>query len=209
MSVTKSNEGAESQRESALLDQLLEGCEKPEDLLAPGGAFNRLRKRLIERVLGTELSAHLGYPKGQKPSESTAGNHRNGYSAKTVLGEDGPVELAVPRDRLGTFEPQLIKKGQSRFEGFDQRIIAAVCAGHDGAGDSGFPAGTIRGGSLAGLHQLGYRGRARRSDPVAEPALGKPVSHRGVRRVAGEDPGGRAACRTRPCIWRWAFGLMA
>ncbi len=110
MSATKMNEGAESQRESAVSDQLLEGGEKPEDLLAPGGAFNRLRKRLIERVLGTELSVHLGYDKGQKPA-GTAGNHRNGYSAKTVLGEDGPVMLDIPRDRLGTFEPQLIKKG--------------------------------------------------------------------------------------------------
>ena len=122
------NEVAESQRESAVLDQLLEGCEKPEDLLAPGGAFNRLRKRLIERVLSTEMTVHLGYDKGQKPA-GTVGNHRNGYSAKTVLGEDGPVALDIPRDRLGTFEPQLIKKGQRRFEGFDQRIIALYARG--------------------------------------------------------------------------------
>lgn len=111
------------------MDQLLEGCHQPEDLLGPGGALNRLRKRLIERVLGAELSAHLGYDKGQKPLVGTASNHRNGYSAKTVLGEDGPVELAVPRDRQGTFEPQLIKKGQRRFEGFDQKIIAMYARG--------------------------------------------------------------------------------
>src|SRR5674476_1561888 len=128
MSDTRMKAGAESQSESALLDQLLEGCEKPEDLLAPGGAFNRLRKRLIERLLGSELNVHLGYAKGQRVVAED-GNHRNGYSAKTVLGEDGPVALDIPRDRLGTFEPQLIKKGQRRFEGFDQRIIALYARG--------------------------------------------------------------------------------
>jgi putative transposase len=115
--------------EAELMDQLLAGCQSPEDVLGPGGAFNRLRKRLIERLLDTELSSHLGYAKGQRPAAAAAGNHRNGYSAKTVLSEDGPVELAIPRDRLGTFEPQLIKKGQRRFEGFDQKIIALYARG--------------------------------------------------------------------------------
>jgi len=128
MSDTKMNAGVELQRETALLDQLLEGCERPEDLLAPGGAFNRLRKRLIERLLGSEMSVHLGYDKGQK-GVAEGGNHRNGYSAKTVLGEDGPVMLEIPRDRLGTFEPKLIKKGQRRFEGFDQKIVALYARG--------------------------------------------------------------------------------
>lgn len=128
MSETKMKVGGESPSESALLDQLLAGCQKPEDLLAPGGAFNRLRKRLIERLLGAELDTHLGYVKGQK-AVAEDGNHRNGYSAKTVLGEDGPVALDIPRDRLGTFEPQLIKKGQRRFEGFDQKIVALYARG--------------------------------------------------------------------------------
>ena len=78
MSATKLNEVTESERESAVLDQLLEGCEKPEDLLGRGGVFNRLRKRLIERVLGPELSVHLGDDKGQKPAAGATGNHRNG-----------------------------------------------------------------------------------------------------------------------------------
>ena len=128
MTDTKMKGKVEAQREAALLDQLLEGCDKPEDLLAPGGAFNRLRKRLIERLLGAELDTHLGYAKGEPPVADD-GNHRNGYSAKTVLGEDGPVALDIPRDRLGTFEPQLIKKGQRRFEGFDQKIIALYARG--------------------------------------------------------------------------------
>jgi len=129
MSDTKQSEGSASRSEAELLDQLLAGCKTPEEILGPGGALNRLRKRLIERVLHTEMSTHLGYEKGQKPVASANENHRNGYSSKTVIGEDGPVELAIPRDRLGTFEPQLIKKGQRRFEGFDQKIIAMYARG--------------------------------------------------------------------------------
>jgi len=129
MSDTKQVEGCASRSEAELLDQLLAGCQTPEEILGPGGALNRLRKRLIERVLHTEMSSHLGYEKGQKPVTGSEGNHRNGYSAKTVIGEDGPVELAIPRDRLGTFDPQLIKKGQRRFEGFDQKIIAMYARG--------------------------------------------------------------------------------
>lgn len=128
MTDTKKSDRSAANKETAILDQLLAGCQKPEDLLASGGAFNRLRKRLIERLLNAELEDHLGYAKGQKPVADD-GNHRNGFSAKTVLGEDGPVELAIPRDRQGTFEPQLIRKGQRRFEGFDQKIIASMRAG--------------------------------------------------------------------------------
>jgi transposase-like protein len=128
MTDTKKTGLSAENQEAAILDQLLADCQKPEDLLAPGGAFNRLRKRLIERLLNAELEDHLGYAKGQKPVADD-GNYRNGSSAKTVLGEDGPVELAIPRDRLGTFEPQLIRKGQRRFEGFDQKIIAMYARG--------------------------------------------------------------------------------
>lgn len=128
MTDTKKSDRSAANQEMAILDQLLAGCQKPEDLLAPGGAFNRLRKRLIERLLNAELDDHLGYTKGQKPVADD-GNHRNGFSAKTVLGEEGPVELAIPRDRQGTFEPQLIRKGQRRFDGFDQKIIAMYARG--------------------------------------------------------------------------------
>ena len=95
MSATKINEGAESQRESAVLDQLLEGCEKPEDLLAPGGAFNRLRKRLIERVLGTELTVHLGYDKGQKPPGNGVRNIRRSWPPGGVRGNRSSRSLRI------------------------------------------------------------------------------------------------------------------
>jgi len=86
----------------------------------------QLTKAVIERALGAELTHHLGYPAGAPP---VGANCRNGTSAKTLLGEDGPVEIAVPRDRQSTFTPRLIPKGQRRFEGFDAKIIALYARG--------------------------------------------------------------------------------
>ena len=111
-----------------ILDQLLAGYSKPEDLTSDDGIFKRLKKALIERALGAELSEHLGYEKGD-PAGRGSGNSRNGTSAKTVLTEDGEVQIGVPRDRAGTFEPQLIAKGQTRFEGFDDKIISLYARG--------------------------------------------------------------------------------
>jgi transposase-like protein len=91
-------------------------------------ATRRLKKALIERALGAELSQHLGYPPGAaKPADTT--NHRNGTTAKTVLTDDGPVALESPRDRQGTFEPVLIPKHERRFTGFDDKIIALYARG--------------------------------------------------------------------------------
>lgn len=91
-------------------------------------ATRRFKKAIIERALGAELSHHLGYAPGDaKPDE--AANHRNGSSAKTVLTDDGPLALDVPRDRQGTFEPQLIPKHARRFTGFDDKIIALYARG--------------------------------------------------------------------------------
>src|SRR3954452_10312429 len=111
-----------------LLDQLLANYEKPEDLTGDDGLFRRLKKALIERALGAELTDHLGYERGD-PAGRGSGNSRNGVSAKTVLTEDGEVQIEVPRDRAGTFEPQLIGKGQTRFDGFDDKIISMYARG--------------------------------------------------------------------------------
>jgi len=97
-------------------------------VLGEDGIIARLKKRVVEKALAGELTHHLGYESGEKPSEQTA-NHRNGYSRKTVIGEEGAMEIAVPRDRAGSFEPVLIAKGQRRFEGFDERIIAMYARG--------------------------------------------------------------------------------
>jgi transposase-like protein len=86
------------------------------------------KKALIERALGAELTHHLGYASGaDKPAE--AKNHRNGASGKTVLTEDGPLRIEVPRDRSGSFEPLLIPKHERRFTGFDDKIVAMYARG--------------------------------------------------------------------------------
>jgi len=87
-----------------------------------------LKKALIERALGAELSHHLGYPPGSVRPQET-GNQRNGKSAKTVLTEDGPLRIEVPRDRAGSFEPILIPKHERRFSGFDDKIVAMYARG--------------------------------------------------------------------------------
>jgi putative transposase len=111
-----------------LLDQLLAGYSKPEDLTGENGLFKQLKKALIERALGAELSHHLGYEKGD-PAGRGSGNSRNGTSPKTILTEDGEVEISVPRDRAGQFEPQLIAKGQTHFDGFDDKILSLYARG--------------------------------------------------------------------------------
>src|SRR5215471_1949997 len=111
-----------------LLDQLLANYSKPEDLTGENGLFKQLKKALIERALGAELTEHLGYEKGD-PAGRGSGNSRNGTSSKTILTEDGEIEISVPRDRVGNFEPQLIAKGQTRFDGFDDKILSLYARG--------------------------------------------------------------------------------
>ena|ERR1700677_4851249 len=103
---------------------LLSGVSSPEDLLGDGGLFRQLKKALMERALGAELTHHLGYEKGAAPAGRAKGNSRNGHSGKTVLTDDGSVELSIPRDRAGTFEPVLVPKGVTRLDGFDNKIIS-------------------------------------------------------------------------------------
>ena len=111
---------------SEILDQFVgHGPLSHEELDA---AVRRFKKAIIERALGGELTHHLGYPPGgAKPEEAT--NHRNGTSGKTVLTDDGPLAIAVPRDREGSFEPRFIAKHERRFTGFDDKILALYARG--------------------------------------------------------------------------------
>jgi putative transposase len=111
-----------------LLDELLAGVSSPEDLTADTGLFKQLKKALMERALGAELTHHLGYEKGD-PAGRRTGNSRNGHSKKTVLTEEGKLDLSIPRDRAGTFEPQLVPKGERRLDGFDGKIINLYARG--------------------------------------------------------------------------------
>ena len=107
------------------IDQMVSGPMSAEAINAASMAF---KKALIERALGAELSHHLGYPPGaEKPGE--VGNHRNGATGKTVLTEDGPLRIDIPRDRQGSFEPLLIPKHERRFTGFDDKIVAMYARG--------------------------------------------------------------------------------
>lgn len=108
-----------------LIDQFVTGPMSAEAVQAASMAF---KKALIERALGAEMSHHLGYPPGAARPEQAL-NHRNGRSAKTVLTEDGPLRIEVPRDRQGSFEPILIPKHERRFTGFDDKIIAMYARG--------------------------------------------------------------------------------
>ena len=108
-----------------LIDQFVSGPMNAEAVNAATMAF---KKALIERVLGAELTHHLGYCAGaERPEE--ASDHRNGSSEKTVLTEDGPVRVTVPSDREGSFDPLLIPKHERRFTGFDDKIVAMYARG--------------------------------------------------------------------------------
>jgi putative transposase len=111
-----------------LLDELLAHYNQPADLIGPDGILTELKKRLINRVLESELTTHLGYDKHQRLPEGQA-NSRNGHSAKTVRSDDGKLELKIPRDRHGEFEPALIPKHQRHFDGFDAAIVSLYARG--------------------------------------------------------------------------------
>jgi putative transposase len=110
-----------------LLDELLAG-KKPEEILGENGLLDELTKRLAERALEGEMTHHLGYPP-HSPAGQHTGNSRNGKTHKTVKGKTGEMEITVPRDRNGEFEPQLVKKHQRRLPGFDDKVIALYAHG--------------------------------------------------------------------------------
>jgi putative transposase len=112
----------------ALLDSLLADYQKPEDLIGENGLLKQLTKLLVEKALDAEMAAHLGHSK-HEPVLNPAGNTRNGKSRKTLKGEFGELPIEVPRDRQGTFEPQLIPKHQTRWTGFDDKVISLYARG--------------------------------------------------------------------------------
>jgi transposase-like protein len=118
-----------------LIDELLEDCQTPEDILGESGLLKQLSKRLIERALAGELSHHLQNEATaiEDPEAGPAGpvsNSRNGHSKKTIQTEQGEMELSIPRDRAGTFEPVLVPKHERRLSGLDEKILALYARGN-------------------------------------------------------------------------------
>src|SRR5437762_3457798 len=111
-----------------LIDKLLGDYQKPEDLIGENGLLKQLTKALVERALNAELTHHLGYEKNDAEGRGS-GNSRNGASRKTVMGDFGEVEIEVPRDRVGDFEPKIVGKHQRRFTGFDDKILSMYARG--------------------------------------------------------------------------------
>ena len=114
--------------DNELIDNLLKDYRKPEDLIGENGLLKQLTKRLLERAMAAELTEHVGY-EAHDAEGRNSGNSRNGKSAKTVKGTFGTLPIEVPRDRNGTFEPQIVGKHQTRFTGFDENIISLYARG--------------------------------------------------------------------------------
>ena len=114
--------------DNELIDNLLKNYKKPEDLIGENGLLKQLTKQLLERAMAAEMTEHVGYDK-HDAAGNNSGNSRNGKSAKTIKGTFGELALETPRDRNGTFEPQIIEKHQRRFTGFDANIISLYARG--------------------------------------------------------------------------------
>jgi putative transposase len=111
-----------------LIDSLLAGYKKPEDLICENGLLKQLTKLLVEKALDAEMTEHLEHNKNH-PIQNLLGNARNGKSKKTLKGDFGELPIEVPRDRQGSFEPQLIPKHQTRWTGFDDKILSLYARG--------------------------------------------------------------------------------
>ena len=111
-----------------LIDKLLKEYRTPEDVIGPGGLLQQFTKRVVERALAGELTDHMGYEPHAAEGHNS-GNSRNGWSQKTLKGTFGTIPIEVPRDRAGTFEPQIVGKHQTRFEGFDNAIVSMYARG--------------------------------------------------------------------------------
>ena len=135
--------------DNELIDNLLKDYKKPEDLIGDNGLLKQLTKQLLERAMAAELTEHVGYEKHDVAGHKS-GNSRNGKSAKTLKGTFGTLPIEVPRDRNGTYEPQIIEKHQTRFTGFDENTISLLCAGVINARDPTAPRRDLPGGSFAG-----------------------------------------------------------
>ena len=124
----ESAESGSSTIPDELIDQLLGGYRKPEELTGPNGLIKQLIGKLVTRAMNAELEHHLGYEAGDSPPEGQS-NRRNGKRSKTLRSDVGAIPIEVPRDREGTFEPQIVGKHERHFSGFDDKILSMYARG--------------------------------------------------------------------------------
>jgi putative transposase len=113
---------------SELLDELIVAAGGPGAVAGPNGLLRRLTAALVNRALEAEMSAHVGFERGARPPDDE-GNRRNGHREKTLRSDRGPIEVEVPRDRAGSFEPKIVPKHKRAFDGFDDQILALYSRG--------------------------------------------------------------------------------
>jgi len=123
---TKPSNMQRAMAKQELIDALVAGCRSEDDLFGPEGVFTQLKGAVMERLLEAEMVDHLGQ---ERQERCRAENSRNGHGEKTVHTDSGSVRIRIPRDRQGTFEPQVVKKGQRRLEGFDEKVISLYARG--------------------------------------------------------------------------------
>lgn len=121
-SFTEGSKAKQADEIDQLFDKLIKG-KSPEEILGKNGLIKQLTKRAAQQALQGEITEHLGYEKNA-PEDRKSGNSRNGSSRKRVIADSGEIDIEIPRDWNGDFEPQLIRKGQRRLPGFDERVIA-------------------------------------------------------------------------------------
>jgi putative transposase len=128
VAVDELSPGVRDRLSDELIDELLAGARTEAQIVGPGGLLADLTRRLVERAMSAELTEHLGYEHHQEPRGGTS-NTRNGTTPKTLVTEHGPVQVKAPRDRNASFAPQIVRKGQRRFQGFDDKILALYARG--------------------------------------------------------------------------------
>ena len=144
------------------------------DLIGPGGLLTGLTKAVLETALEAEISEHLGHDK-HDPAGRNRENSRNGTRTKTVMTEVGPVEIEVPRDRDGSFEPAIVRKRQRRLDGIDQIVLSltarGLTTGEVAAHFADVYGATVSKGTISRITGKGPRGDARVVPPAAGPGL--------------------------------------
>ena len=111
-----------------VIDELLKDYRQPEDVIGENGLLKQLTKAILERAMNAELAEHLSYAK-HDPAEHNSGNSRNRTTSKTMKKEFGEIVMETPRDRKATFEPKILRKHQTRFDGFDDKIVSLYARG--------------------------------------------------------------------------------